>query len=57
MGLVAMTRFCIIFFWSCIYNYFTEFYPVSILSIGSGIPTAFGGLGISLCQIVFLMAP
>lgn len=56
MGLIALTRFCIFFFWCCIYSYVTEFYPVSILSIASGIPTAFGGLGISLCQIIFMSA-
>ena len=56
MGLITLTRFFILFFWCCLYSYVTEFYPVSILSIASGIPTAFGGLGISFCQLIFMSA-
>ena len=43
-------------FWCCFYNYIVEFFPVSILSIGFGIPAAFGGLGMAACQIVFITA-
>ena len=33
-----------------------EFFPVSILTIGTGIPTAFGGLGLSITQFLLTSA-
>ena len=46
---------CFVFQTSVIYIHFVEFYPVSIRSIGLGIPTLFGSIGV-FCSQVFIVS-